>query len=60
MFLLPVFITFIVSVVAILVIAADYRVYSRNLRLDEMGPIFISSIIFSGFLSFILFAVGVR
>lgn len=45
MFLLPIIIMFIVLFIAMLVVGLDYRVYSRNLRLEEIFSIFLPSIL---------------
>lgn len=60
MFILPVVVTLIVSLIAMIVVFADYRVYSRDVRLEEIVSIFLPSIIAAGLISFILFLVGVR
>lgn len=60
MFLLPIAITFVVSLIAMLVVCLDYRVYSRNLRLEEIFSIFLPSIIVSGITSLIWFLMEVR
>ena len=60
MFLLPILITFIALVITMLVINADPRVYSRNLRLDVLTPVAVVMFSASTVLSIILFIVGVR
>lgn len=45
MFLLLIIIMFIVLFIAMLVVGLDYRVYSRNLRLEEIFSIFLPSIL---------------
>ena len=58
MFLLPVVVTFIVLLIMMLVIASDYRVYSRVLRLELFGLFGDICILASGIISFILY-IGV-
>lgn len=60
MFLLPIIITFIVSLIAMLVVVSDYRFYSRNLRLEEIFSIFLPSITVSGITSLVWFLMEVR
>lgn len=60
MFLLPIIITFIVLLIAMFVVATDYRAYLRELRLEEIISIFLPSIIVSGIISLIWFLIGVR
>ena len=60
MFLLPIIITFIVLLIAVLVVATDYRAYSRELRLEEIISIFLPSILVSGIISLVWFLIGVR
>ena len=59
MFLLPILITFIALVIAMLVIAADPRVYSINLRLDALTPAAVVLFSTGALLSIILFIAGV-
>ena len=60
MFLLPIIITFIVLLIMLLVIASDYRVYSRDLRLDILNLFAAMSIVASGIISLILYIGGLR
>lgn len=58
MFLLPIVVTFIVLLIMMLVIASDYRVYSKVLRLDLLGLFGAISIVASGIISLILYIGG--
>lgn len=60
MFLLPIVTTFIVLLIMMLVIASDYRVYSRVLRLDLLGLFAAMGIVASGIISLILCIGGLR
>ena len=60
MFLLPIILSFMVLFITILVVSIDHRVYSRNIRLDEIILISIPSIVASGIISLVWFLVGVR
>lgn len=60
MFLLPVVVTFIVLLIMMLAIATDYRVYSRDLRLDLLGLFAVMGIVASGIISLILYIGGLR
>lgn len=60
MFLLPVIVTFTVLLIMMLVIASDYRVYSRVLRLDLLGLFTVMGLVASGIISLILYIGGLR
>ena len=60
MFLLPVVVTFIVLLIMMLVIASDYRAYSRVPRLELFGLFGDICILVSGIISFILYVGGLR
>lgn len=60
MFILPIVITFIVLLILIWVEATDYRVYSRDLRLDRLGLFGAIGIVASGIISLILYIGGLR
>lgn len=60
MFILPIVTTFIVLLILILVVAMDYRVYSRVLRLDRLELFAIIGILFAGIISLILYIGGLR
>ena len=60
MFILPIVTTFIVFVVLIWVEATDYRVYSRDLRLDRLGLLGAIGILASGIISLMVYIGGLR
>lgn len=60
MFILPIVTTFIVLLILILVVATDYRVYSRVLRLDLLWLFAAMGITASGIISLMLYIGGLR
>lgn len=60
MFILPVVVTLIVLLIAILFTATDYRVYSRGLRLDLLELFAAISLVASGIISLVLYIGGLR
>lgn len=60
MFILPVVVTLIVLLIAMIFISMDYRVYSRGLRLDLLDLFVVISISAAGIISFILYIGGLR
>lgn len=60
MFILPIVTTLIVLLILILVVAADYRVYSRVLRLDLLWLFAAMGITASGIISLMLYIGGLR
>lgn len=60
MFILPIITTLIVLLILILVVATDYRVYSRVLRLDLLWLFAAMGITTSGIISLILYIGGLR
>lgn len=60
MFILPIVTTLIVLLILILVVATDYRVYSRVLRLDLLWLFAAMGITASGIISLILYIGGLR
>lgn len=55
LFMLPLLLTFILMVVAMIVIATDDKVYAINLRIEEFMPVAITGIVASGLLAFLLY-----
>ena len=60
MFILPIITTLIVLLILILVVATDYRVYSRVLRLDLLWLFAAMGITASGIVSLMLYIGGLR
>lgn len=60
MFILPVVVTLIVLLIAMIVVSTDPRVYSRGLRLDRLDLFAAISILATGMISFILYIGGLR
>lgn len=60
MFILPIVTTFIVLLILILVVATDYRAYSRVLRLDLLWLFAAMGITASGIISLMLYIGGLR
>ena len=60
MFILPIVTTLIVLLILMLVVATDYRVYSRVLRLDLLWLFAAMGITASGIISLILYIGGLR
>ena len=60
MFILPVVTTFIVLVILMIVVATDYRVYSRILRLDLLWLFAAMGLTASGIISLMLYVGGLR
>ena len=60
MFILPIIIVPVVSLIVMIFEASDYRTYSRGLRLDLLGILTIISIVPAGIISLILYLGGLR